>query len=35
MALKNAEGIGRFDEDPDASQLDAIRPRCLGKGPPF
>lgn len=33
MALKNAEGIGRFDEDPDASQLDAIPSAMSGERP--
>ena len=33
MALKNSEGIGRFDEDPDASQLEAIPSAMSGERP--
>lgn len=33
MALKNAEGIGRFDEEPNASQLDAIPSAMSGEKP--
>ena len=33
MALKNAQHIGRFDEDPDTSQLDAISSAMSGERP--
>lgn len=33
MALKNAEGIGRFDEDPSTSQADAIPSAVSGERP--
>jgi DNA helicase IV len=33
MALKKAEGIGRFDEDPEASQEDAIPSAVSGERP--
>lgn len=33
MALKNAEGIGRFDEDPTAAQEDAIPSAVSGERP--
>lgn len=33
MALKNAEGIGRFDEDPRVSQEDAIPSAVSGERP--
>jgi superfamily I DNA/RNA helicase len=33
IALKNAEGIGRFDEDPTASQVDIITSAMTGERP--